>query len=147
VEVPKPGMRVCCPDCGEETIVKTRQRVEGWRVVGEELVCALCGYVFGSAVDDSDDGRDADEVSRAAAFLGVEDVSAAPDARAVLGGDEERRFCKDCRYFFRHPFIRRCLLHDRPTEEMQDCPQFEPRSAVDSGGKERKEQAEESEAK
>ena len=43
------GDSVDCPHCGEKTIVKTKNRMDGFAIVGSCLVCALCGAELGGA--------------------------------------------------------------------------------------------------
>jgi hypothetical protein len=103
--------------------------MDGWRCLGEAVVCAFCqtpvappappGSAQPPATGDASAAR-----SRAAAFLNADPV-AAPEFKDKQKG----RFCKDCRHYFKHPFYSRCLYHERNVEPMDDCPDFAPRPA------------------
>ena len=41
--------------------------------------------------------------------------------------DEEKRFCKDCKHFLKHPFVDRCEIDNKPVDPMDDCEKFEKR--------------------
>jgi len=100
------GLKIHCPACGLDSVVKTVTKMDGWKAAGRFFVCALCGNTLGPAADPGEQTNSRSEAARAA-------------AARLLGGPEEddgririrrrlesttRRFCKDCRHFFRHPF-------------------------------------------
>jgi hypothetical protein len=104
--------------------------MDGWTVKGEQIVCALCGEHLadaGSPTKSLDPGPDA--VDALARLLGEDREVWVP-----LTADESVHFCKDCAHFLRHPFVSRCLFHDRPTEPMDDCPDFSPRLSAEPSG-------------
>jgi len=121
-----------CAACGHASVAKSKTAMDGWTISGTDLVCAFCGARL---VDSSD----ADEAS----VSSPEDAATAACRRAALsffGGDDEcdarttedfldvggeQRFCRDCRYFVKHPFLSRCQLHQRAVEPMNDCADFE----------------------
>ena len=117
----KPGTPFRCPACHADSIVKVRKKMDGFRCVGEDLVCMLCGAVLPpepkqeTAPDDGKTGALAD-------LLGVTD-----DGPERLADDGVRRFCRDCRHYISHPFLSRCDRHDRAADPMGDCPDFTPR--------------------
>lgn len=124
------GDRAFCSSCKAETRVKAQRRLDGWTVVGEDLVCALCGHVLLSMENrpsDTEEQKDSSEkVTALANFLSEE-----LPTRQRLVDEEEGRFCRDCVHFLKHPFVSRCLLHDREVEPMDDCEDFE--KAVPNG--------------
>ena len=64
------GDSVDCPHCGEKTIVKTKNRMDGFAIVGSCLVCALCGAELGGAEPASGDAAGQKAAERLAALLG-----------------------------------------------------------------------------
>ena len=114
-----------CPACGRDSVVQCRPVMEGWTRRGEEYVCALCSHSLGPVENESEDSDAADAdsgVNALAAFLGQDRPD---DGRPRLDPDGDAVFCRDCRHYLRHPFKSRCLLHDRPTEPMDDCADYE----------------------
>lgn len=125
------GNPFTCPSCGKESVVERRSRMEGWDVVGMDLVCAICGAVIESAEAAEEESESVESTApdparhAALAFLGNEEEKG-PDA-SVLDDAEPRRFCRDCRNYVQHPFGARCSVWDKLVEPMQDCDRFEPR--------------------
>ena len=107
-----------CPACGQESIVKVHRKMDGFRCLGEELVCMLCGAVLPEEAPAGKGGA-VKSANPLAALLGVED--AAPER---LADDSGRGFCRDCKHYISHPFLSRCDLHDRGVNPMDDCPDF-----------------------
>ena len=117
--------KIICPVCGEPSMSKLKTKLDGFRKVGEILVCMLCNAELGS-VDSPDAAGDAQN-DKKLHDLGML-LGAAPVARARLtAADDEKRFCKDCVHFLAHPFVDRCELDNRPVEGMDDCEHFRKR--------------------
>ena len=118
------GQAIDCPACGLESVVQVKARLDGWENLGDWFLCGLCGHhlaaVSNAAPAGSDEPSD-EATSRLAAFL---DAETSPSAPVTLTRDGDAAFCKDCLHFLRHPFVSRCLLHDRATEPMRDCAGF-----------------------
>ena len=116
------GDRFHCPQCDSASVAKTVREMDGWTVSAEYLACALCGAQI--EADERRDEFSQDEqaqsrLSAAASFLGTtltEQVRLTP---------EEGRFCRDCCHYLKHPFVSRCLLHERAVGSMDDCDDFE----------------------
>jgi hypothetical protein len=126
---PKPGETFCCAACGRESIAKAQKLMEGWRCLGETVVCAFCKAPVGPPVALAETGDRArrectDARDRLASFLDTSPV-AAPEFRDKQKG----HFCKDCRHYLKHPFYSRCLYHEKSVEPMDDCPDFTPKPA------------------
>ena len=120
------GEQLQCPACGKDSVVQVRTKLEGWRNLGDWFVCGLCGHYLAALsedarTDEAAQARETQAASRLAAFLNEEVTSSAP---VGLLPDAEAAFCRDCLHFFQHPFVSRCLLHDRVTEPMHDCREF-----------------------
>ena len=108
-----------CPECKQESIIKIRRKMDGFRYLGDELVCMLCGAVLPEEAPSKTDDPEKDTANPLAALLGVED--AAPER---LADDTGKGFCRDCKHYLRHPFLSRCDRHDRSVNPMDDCPDF-----------------------
>lgn len=109
-----------CPGCGEESFPKTKLKTDGWRVIGEVEVCALCGAEWKKSADcESKKTAPNAARSRLAALLG-EDL---PE-RVELSGESDLQFCRNCRYFIVHPFKTVCALSDEETDPMGECSKF-----------------------
>ncbi len=113
--------------------MKSEKRMDGWTFVGEVFACALCGAEIPRADEPASTGRPEqakqEASSRLADFLGGANVdSKRVDLESKPG---EARFCRDCSQYLVHPFVSRCLLHDRDVEPMDDCESFEARGIAD----------------
>lgn len=119
----KAGERFHCPRCNEDSVVKTRKIMEGFRCTGEMLVCMFCGAEVPATPDAAppEPGKTAQE--RLSGLLGV--TSDVPERLEDTPG---QGFCRDCRNYVRHPFLSRCDRHNRETEPMASCPDFQPKS-------------------
>jgi len=116
------GDSVDCPHCGEKTIVKTKNRMDGFAIVGSCLVCALCGAELGGAEPASGDAAGQKAAERLAALLG-EGAEAAP--KADLTPDENYGcFCRNCVHFIEHPFRVLCGLDGHEIDPMGECGKF-----------------------
>jgi hypothetical protein len=111
---------VRCPFCHEESFAKKKKIVEGWKVVGEIEVCALCGSELKTAPSaGSGDEKSDRSKSRLAALLGGEVTE-----KVTLSGSAERNFCRNCRHFLIHPFKTVCALNDQEVDPMGCCDRF-----------------------
>ena len=111
-----------CPFCNEESFAKKKSVTEGWKIIGEIEVCALCGAELKKDPSGSVDAAEKSNASksRLAALLGG-DLS----EKVTLCGSADRRFCRNCKYFLVHPFKTVCALSDQETDPMGECSRFE----------------------
>ena len=125
---PKPGESFTCAACGRESIAKTQTVMDGWRSLGEAIVCAFCKAPVTAPVPrdanaantgTAPNAASAAALNRLASFLDTK-----PEAAPEFKDKDRGRFCKDCRHYFKHPFYSRCLCHDKPVEPMDDCDDF-----------------------
>ena len=122
----QPNEKIICPFCHESSIAKAKTKLDGFTPVGTVLVCMLCNAELAGLEEASTENTTAPE-SQKLQDLGVL-LGAAPAARARLAAaDDEKRFCKDCAHFLKHPFVDRCDLDNHPVEAMDDCEKFAPR--------------------
>lgn len=112
-----------CPGCGEESFPKKKLKTEGWQVVGEVEVCALCGTEWKKSADAENKTSAPDAArSRLAALLGGD----LPE-KVELSGSADCRFCRNCKYFIVHPFKTVCALSDEEADPMGECGKFAAR--------------------
>ena len=116
----KAGDRTRCPHCGEDTVVKSKPKMDGWTKVCDVLVCALCGAELGTP-ELSGSGASSSSAAALAALLGE-----APAVRVRLDpGSEHRRFCRNCAHRIEHPFVLRCGRDGREIDPGGCCEKFE----------------------
>ncbi|MST98121.1 hypothetical protein FYJ85_13840 [Victivallaceae bacterium BBE-744-WT-12] len=102
--------------------MKTKNRRDGFAIVGSCLVCALCGAELGGAEPASGDAAGQKAAERLAALLGE---GAAPEAGADLTPDADYgRFCRNCIHFIEHPFRTLCGRDGRTADPMGECGHF-----------------------
>ena len=117
--------KIICPVCGEPSMAKLKTQMDGFRKVGEVLVCMMCNAELEPYRAET---AAAVAETRKLNDLGVL-LGAVPVARARLtAADDEKRFCKDCAHFMPHPFVDRCDIDNHPVEAMDDCDKFAKRA-------------------
>ena len=115
------GDKTTCPHCGEMTIVKQITEMDGWTRKGEILTCALCGKKIADVQQETADAPKDDKLSALSALLGGETF----EKPTVSLNQEDRRFCKDCKFAVRNAFVIRCELSGNVVEAMDDCGKFQ----------------------
>ena len=119
-----PNEKIICPACKEESMAKLKNKMDGFTTVGKVLVCMLCGAELEEyKASETAAGGKEKKLEQLGMLLG-----AAPSATVRLAAaDEEKRFCKDCKHFLKHPFVDRCEIDNKPVDPMDDCEKFEKR--------------------
>jgi len=113
-----------CPQCGKNSFLKKESVLDGWKKVGDVLKCAACGAVAEEIPSDTPSAPSAEAPKKSADALA-----------ALLGGDdtvkvvnplenEERKFCRDCKFRVANAFRMYCSKHERDVNPMDDCPDF-----------------------
>ena len=117
--------KIICPACKEASIAKLKNKMDGFTKVGEVLVCMLCGTELEAyKTPENATGGKEKKLEQLGMLLG-----AAPSATVRLAAaDDEKRFCKDCKHFLKHPFVDRCDIDNHPVDPMDDCKNFEKRA-------------------
>ena len=121
----QPNDKIICPACKEASMAKLKNKMDGFTVVGKVLTCMLCGAELEAykAAETATTGSEK-KLEQLGMLLG-----AAPSATVRLAAaDDEKRFCKDCKHFLRHPFVDRCDIDNKPVDPMDDCGNFEKRA-------------------
>lgn len=116
----KTGDKINCPHCGQETVLKEKVAMDGWKQTGKFLGCAICGVKIADLPELKKSDSSSGNVSSLAALLGT----TAESAPVITKNDGEQCFCRDCIHFVRHPFLNRCELHSKNVNPMDDCPDF-----------------------
>ena len=122
-----PNQEFTCPQCGNLSVVRVEDIVEGlFDVVGKRYVCSTCGWqipdeqiILSSERITDSTRKSSDDAVLAALFGDNADI----DRDIALDGDTTR-FCKHCKHYLQSPFSCRCLLHNREVEPLGVCEQF-----------------------
>lgn len=117
------GDKLVCPHCKEETFVKQITKMDEWTKKGEILVCALCNEKIADVQSETAKEEKQDKLSALSALLGGETL----EKTEVSLNQEDRRFCKDCKFAIRNAFVIRCELSNSVVEAMDDCEKFQKR--------------------
>ncbi len=118
----RPGDEITCPKCGRNSFLKKVAILDGWTKKGEIFACASCSAKIADApVHGQTERQAARQASALAAFLNENE---APIKTRIEAGESEKRFCRDCTHFIKHPFGDKCGLHDRNVNPMDDCRDF-----------------------
>lgn len=110
---------ILCPGCGQESLLKTVPRYDGFKKTGEVLACVSCGHEFSSEADVPYKQK---RVSR------VFDETDQPRSVKVFNPGEAASLCRHCRHYVVNPFCQRCGLKNRLVEATDSCESFETRS-------------------
>ena len=121
--------KIICPVCKEESMLKIKNKLDGFTQVGKVFVCMLCNAEIGPVPENSsadESAADNSKLDKLGLLLG-----AVPAATARLAAaDNEKRFCKDCKHFLKHPFTDRCDIDNKPVDPMVECGNFEKRAVT-----------------
>ena len=94
--------QINCPNCRRQTLIIREPMFDGLHKVGEQIRCTECGTVF----------EDEDKVE----FVKPKQLRAF--------ADEEVKSCRHCLHYVEHPFIQRCLHHQKEVEATDTCSDF-----------------------
>jgi len=121
----KAGDEIECPYCGKNSFLKKTVIIDGWTKKGEILSCAACSAKiadFDASATKIEEKKSLDKLS---SFLGGTEQLKKSEIKA---DESEKRFCKDCIHFIKHPFNDKCGLHNKFVNSMDDCKDFKRRS-------------------
>lgn len=107
---------ILCTACGKVALVRREPQYEGFKKVGETVVCIACGHRYGA--DEAVPYRDGSKRPRV--FTDADK----PDQVRVFREDERGRCCRHCRHFVVNPFTQRCGLHGRIVQATDLCDDF-----------------------
>ena len=110
-----------CPSCNETALVRREPVYEGFKKIGEQRLCATCGYTF-----------DDDEVDGAAVSTRPSVFTDADRPRVIeLFSEADARNCRHCRHYLINPFTQRCALHEKEVAATDVCVDFEVADPAD----------------
>ena len=97
------------PFCKEQSFIRLEKEYDGFKVINQKKICALCGYEF----------KDDEEVPY------IEEKPLFNDE------NEEAHFCRDCQYYVVHPWTQKCTLTNQEVTALDTCPEFVKREEID----------------
>ena len=112
-----------CPHCNEESFAKKKNLTDGWKISGQIQVCALCGKEWPADEKQTAAGNSSKKAAatdQLAALLGGD-----LREKVELAGEDDRKFCRNCRWFIVHPFKTLCSLTDKEADPMGECSRFQ----------------------
>lgn len=112
------SIEIICPACGQESLLKRQARYDGFKKVGEDLRCSLCGHGFAAE-------REVPFKTKTPSTLfNCNELGARPQ---VFKAGEAARLCRRCAHYIVNPFVQRCARHKKEVEATDSCPQFKAR--------------------
>jgi rRNA maturation protein Nop10 len=115
-------LEIICTACGADTLVRREPRFEGFKKVGERLLCASCGHEFASEAEVPFKQK------TSLAVFGAEDKSR--EIR-VFRDDEKGRTCRHCAHYVVNPFTQRCGRTQKIVQATDSCEDFKPKASAD----------------
>jgi len=110
------AVEILCSACGADTLLKREPRYDGFKKVGERLLCAACGHEFANL-----EAVPFKERKTARLFT---DADRLPKVD-VFEADEKGRNCRHCQYYLVNPFTQRCGRHFHVVQATDVCDAFE----------------------
>jgi DNA-directed RNA polymerase subunit RPC12/RpoP len=123
----KVGEEINCAHCGKHSFLRKKSIMNGWKKIGDILICSACGQTIEDLTLVADTNKeiikDSDhsnaKLDKLASFLGAETLE-----KKNIQADE-KTFCRDCKHYIRHPFFNKCSLTNSEVNPMDDCPSYE----------------------
>ncbi|HOK04120.1 MAG TPA: hypothetical protein P5270_01255 [Victivallales bacterium] len=116
----KAGDEIQCPHCGKSSFLKKTVIIDGWTKKGEVLSCAVCSAKIADLKSENA-AEDKKNFDKLASFLNENEKLPKIE---IKSDENEKRFCKDCSHFIKHPFNDKCGLHNKFVNPMDDCKEF-----------------------
>jgi hypothetical protein len=110
-------VEIVCTACGADTLLRREPFYEGFRKVGDRLLCASCGHEF-----EDEESVPYKRLQKAPSVFSEADRSKHVD---VFAADEKGCLCRYCMHYVVNPFTQRCGLHNQVVEATDTCPDFE----------------------
>jgi DNA-directed RNA polymerase subunit RPC12/RpoP len=110
------SIEIACPGCGKDTLLKREPQYDGFKKVGERLLCASCKHEFASEEEVPFKTRGKPSIFTDADRLKKVDI---------FKGDEKGKNCRHCKHYVVNPFVQRCGLNNRLVEATDLCERFE----------------------
>lgn len=109
------SIEIICPACGKESLLKRIPRYDGFKRLGEDLACNLCGHTF------ADESQVPFKQKAPSVLFNPGDLRARPE---IFKPGEAARLCRHCAHYVVNPFIQRCALRKKEVEATDSCPRF-----------------------
>ncbi len=106
-----------CTACGQTALIRREAQYEGFRKVGESLICTNCGHRYDATTVPPPRATG----HRPELFTEADK----PDPVRLFESDERGRTCRTCRHFVLHPFTQRCGKNNHVTQATDLCFDFE----------------------
>lgn len=113
------SIEILCRACGAETLLRREPIYDGFKKVGETLLCSACGHVYET---------EADVPFKAGSVPSIFSEADKPKTVRVFRSDEANRNCRHCAHYVVNPFTQRCGLHHREVQAADCCDDFEAKS-------------------
>ena len=120
------SLEIICSECGEETFVRREPIYEGFKKIGETLICTSCGHKF------PDNDNIPFKEKKISTIL--TDADKSPQVN-IFDESELRKNCRYCEYYLKNPFTQRCSLHDKPVDATDLCFDFATRTTPEGKSK------------
>lgn len=123
----KKRIEIHCSACKADSLLRREPLYEGFRKVGDRLLCASCGHEY-----PNEDAVPFRERKAAGIFTEADRVR-----RPVVfnESDREKRNCRHCANYVVNPFVARCSLHNKFVQATDTCGKFEAKEAEGEGEK------------
>jgi hypothetical protein len=115
------SVEIMCGACGLESLLKRVPKFDGFKKIGESLICASCGHEY---------TNEAEVPFKVRRKPKIFDESDAPRVAAVFHEEEAGRLCRHCRHYVMNPFVQRCGKHGRIVEATDTCRDFDKKPEV-----------------
>jgi hypothetical protein len=110
-----PSVEIVCRACGKDTLIRREPVFDGFKKVGEQLLCASCGHVYG--------GED-DVPFKTARRSSIFSEADKPRKVDVFRDDEKGHMCRHCKHYLVNPFTQRCGMHFKEVQATDSCSDF-----------------------
>ncbi len=120
--MPKQTSAIICSACNEDTFIRREPVYDGFKKVGETILCVSCGHVY------AEEGHVPFKEARGSKIFSDEDRSKKVN---VFKSDEKGLNCRHCDHYTVNPFMQRCGLHGVEVDATDVCDQFTPKRKVD----------------
>lgn len=115
------SIEITCSTCGRDAFLVRKPRYEGFKRMGDDLLCSACGHVYPAETDVP--------FKEAPGKPVLFDESDRPRPADVFAGDERGRLCRYCVNYVVNPFRQWCGHHHREVQATDTCSAFTPRPA------------------
>ncbi len=106
-----------CASCGEIVMARREALYDGFKKIGEVVVCTACGHRH-----EPDAELKEVETSKRPAIFGEDDL---PERPAIFSDSERQRCCLYCKHYVISRFDQRCALTSKTVEATDLCFSFE----------------------